>query len=199
MSTLEAFRLLATLDTPTVCNALEQIRPQAQGYTVKPLLCGFPVLPPIVGYARTAMLRAKTPPAGSAAEVKALRHAWYRHVDAGPRPSVIVMQDVDGEDAGYGAFWGEVHSAVHQGLGAVGLVTNGSVRDLPQWAPGFQFLAGSIGPSHAYAKLVGFGGAVERARVKGCDAILKNVVKCRRAASVQMGVGSKEGIVGRNE
>ncbi len=61
---------------------------------------------------------------------------------------------------GRGAFWGEVQSAIHVGLGARGLVTNGSVRDLDQWAPGFQFLAGSIAPSHAYAKPVGFGDEV---------------------------------------
>ena len=34
------------------------------------------------------------------------------------------------------------------------------MRDLDQLAPGFQFLAGSIGPSHAYATPVGFGDEV---------------------------------------
>ena len=53
----------------------------------------------------------------------------------------MVIEDLDGESAGSGAFWGEVQSAIHVGLGGVGLVTNGSVRDLDQWAPGFQFLA----------------------------------------------------------
>jgi regulator of RNase E activity RraA len=46
------------------------------------------------------------------------------------------------------------------GLGARGLLTNGSVRDLDQWAPEFQFLAGSISASHAYAKPVRVGGEV---------------------------------------
>ena len=36
-----------------------------------------------------------------------------------------------------------------------------TLDDLDQWAPGFQFLAGSIGPSHAYAKTVGFGQEVK--------------------------------------
>jgi hypothetical protein len=76
--------------------------------------------------------------------------------DAGPKPSLIVIEDLDGANAGYGAFWGEVQSAIHRGLGAVGLVTNGSIRDLPQWAPGFQVLAGSVGPPHAFANLVAF-------------------------------------------
>jgi hypothetical protein len=59
--------------------------------------------------------------------------------------------------AGYGAFWGEVQPAIHAGLGARP-VTNGS-SDLDQWAPGFQFLAARLAPSHAYAKPVASGPA----------------------------------------
>lgn len=166
---------LAAFDTPTVCNALEQVLPavRGHGYTHRPLICGFPDQAPMVGYARTATIRAKVPPAGSASEVRARRIAYYRYVEAGPAPVIVVIEDLDGADAGYGAFWGEVHSAVHLGLGALGVVTNGSVRDLPQWAPGFQYLAGSIAPSHAFADLVSFGGAVEVAgmRVRDGDLI----------------------------
>jgi regulator of RNase E activity RraA len=43
----------------------------------------------------------------------------------------------------------------------VGVVTNGSVRDLDQFAPGFQALAGSIGPSHAYGAPAGWGEPVD--------------------------------------
>jgi regulator of RNase E activity RraA len=89
-------------------------------------------------------------------EQRKLRDDYYRYVDAGPRPSVVVIQDLDGAQAGYGAFWGEVQSAIHAGLGAAALVTNGSVRDLDQWAPGFQFLAAKVAPSHAFAKPVAF-------------------------------------------
>jgi len=166
---------LAAFDTPTICNALEQVMPttQGSGYTHRPLLCGFPDQAPMVGYARTATLRAKSPPTGTRAELRALRAAYYRYVEAGARPSIVVIEDLDGADAGYGAFWGEVHSAIHAGLGAVGLITNGSVRDLPQWAPGFQFLAGSVAPSHAHAEVVAFGAPVEVAgmRVRDGDLI----------------------------
>jgi regulator of RNase E activity RraA len=47
-----------------------------------------------------------------------------------------------------------VHTHVHRGLGAEGVITNGSIRDLPVNAEGFQLLAGSIGPSHAYVHVV---------------------------------------------
>ena len=153
---------LAAYDTPTICNALERLDPslQARGYTTEPCVCGFPSQKPIVGYARTESIRSAQPPAASPAEQRAAQNDYYRHIDAGPKPSVVVIQDLDGADAGYGAFWGEVQSAIHVGLGARGLVTNGSVRDIDQWAPGFQFLAAKIAPSHAYAKPVSFGGEV---------------------------------------
>ena len=44
---------LRTLDTPTVCNALEVVAPDRRttGFTIEPLVCARPQLPPIVGYA----------------------------------------------------------------------------------------------------------------------------------------------------
>jgi regulator of RNase E activity RraA len=68
----------------------------------------------------------------------------------------MIMEDLD-DPPGYGAFWGEVQSNVHKALGALGVVTSGSVRDIPMIAPGFQMLAGSIGPSHAFVHVVDFG------------------------------------------
>ena len=165
MTTLTAADLaaLAAFDTPTVCNALERLDPatQASGcYITGSFVCGFPAMKSVVGYARTATIRAAKPSGLPAAEQRKLQNDYYRYVDAGRKPAIVVIEDLDGDAAGSGAFWGEVQSAIHVGLGTVGLITNGSVRDLDQWAPGFQFLAGRIGPSHAYAKPVAFGGTV---------------------------------------
>jgi regulator of RNase E activity RraA len=68
----------------------------------------------------------------------------------------MVIEDLD-EPPGYGAFWGEVQSNVHQALGCLGTVTNGCIRDIPMIPPGFQMLAGSIAPSHAYVHMVEYG------------------------------------------
>jgi regulator of RNase E activity RraA len=68
-----------------------------------------------------------------------------------------VIEDIDGDDVGYGAFWGEVQTNVHKALGVLGVVTNGSIRDIPMVAKGFQMLAGSIGPSHAFVRIEEFG------------------------------------------
>lgn len=153
---------LGRYDTPTICNAMEVIAPERRlsGYTVKPLVCPFPDLPPIVGYARTATIRATTASSLSAADQRAQRLAYYEYVGTGHGPRINVIQDLDGANTGFGAFWGEVQSALHKALGCLGVVTDGSIRDIPQWAPQFQALAGSIGPSHAFVHATGFGETV---------------------------------------
>jgi regulator of RNase E activity RraA len=150
---------LAQFDTPTICNALELIDPayRNQGFTTEPLQCIYPHLAPIVGYARTGTMRAVQGPRVSADEQKEIRIHWYKYVDEGPKPSIIVLQDLDGTRAGIGAFWGEVNTHVHRGLGAKGVVTNGSIRDIPMNASHFQLLAGSVMPSHAHVHIVSIG------------------------------------------
>jgi regulator of RNase E activity RraA len=158
-SLLEA---LARYDTPTICNAMEIVAPERRliGYTTKPLVCPFPDLPPMVGYARTVTIRSVIKSAVPAADQQKQRIAYYEYVGTGYGPRICVIQDIDGADVGYGAFWGEVQSNVHKALGCLGVVTDGSIRDIPQWAPGFQALAGSIGPSHAWVHAESFGAEV---------------------------------------
>ena len=151
---------LRQFDTPTVCNALEIVAPQrrAYGYTTSPLVCPDPDTV-MVGYARTATIRANAPSGRSGADDLAVRVGYYRHMAAGPQPTITVIQDIDASP-GYGAWWGEVNSSIHAGLGSLGVITNGSIRDLGEWAPGFGALAGSIGPSHAWVHVVEYDVAV---------------------------------------
>ncbi len=157
----EEFEFLRSIDTPTVCNLVEIVTParRGAGYTVRHLHCPFPDLPPIVGFARTVTIKAKDAFGMGDASYIQRRLDYLDYVAAEPRPSVMVIEDLD-EEPGYGAFWGEVQSNVHQALGCLGTVTNGSVRDIPMIPPGFQMLAGSIGPSHAYVHMVEYGGEV---------------------------------------
>lgn len=150
---------LRSFDTPTICNALEIVDAgrRLTGFTKRPLVCPFPDLPPMVGYARTATIRATHANEITGAKAREQRVGYYEYVASGPGPTVSVIQDLDGADVGFGAFWGEVQSAVHAGLGCVGVVTDGCIRDIPQWAPNFQALAGSIAPSHAHIHLHDYG------------------------------------------
>lgn len=154
--------VLAAFDTPTVCNTLEFLAPERRGigYTTEQLFCARPGRNPIVGYARTMTLRATHPQGGDVEANKQRKLDYYRYIDeGGPKPSVVVVQDLD-IHPGYGAFWGEVNTNIHKGLGALGVVTNGSVRDIPQCAPDFQMLAGKVGPSHAWVEIEDFDLAV---------------------------------------
>lgn len=174
---------LAKYDTPTICNAMEVVAPQRRliGFTTRPLVCPFPDLPPIVGYARTATIRATAASSLPPAEQQAQRLAYYEYVGTGVGPRISVIQDIDGAEAGFGAFWGEVNSAVHQALGCLGVITDGSIRDIPQWAPGFQALAGSIGPSHAHVHVAGFGDEI---RVSGMTVRSGDLIHADRHGAV---------------
>jgi regulator of RNase E activity RraA len=143
--------ILERWDTPTICNGLELIAPErrAIGFTVEPMVAADRELPPIVGLARTGLIRAKEPPRGPIPP----REDWYDYVAALDLPTIAAIQDID-DRPGYGAFWGEVQSTVHLALGVRGCVTNGSFRDVEMLAPGFQIIGGRIGPSHAHVHMV---------------------------------------------
>jgi regulator of RNase E activity RraA len=150
------FSFLRSIDTPTVCNLMEIVAPERRGsfYTVKHLHCPFPNLPPMVGFAKTVTMRARDKVGGPSYMAKRMDYLDY--VAAAPQPGIAVIEDLD-DPAGYGAFWGEVQTNVHKALGCLGTITNGSIRDIPQIAEGFQMLAGSLSPSHAYVHVEDFG------------------------------------------
>lgn len=156
MNDSQLFRDLAEVDTPTVCNALEIVtgRRTASGFTTGRVVPMDPGLPAMVGYAVTAKLRASAPSEEDAEGVLRRRLDYYRMVGdaASLQPTIVIIEDTD-VPAGVGAYWGEVNVAIHLGLGVKGVLTNGSMRDLGDVDEGFQVLAGTIGPSHAYVHL----------------------------------------------
>ena len=177
------FSFLRSIDTPTVCNLIEIVAPErrGEGYTVSHLHCPFPDLPPMVGYARTVTIRSVVQSALPAAEQGKRRIAYYEYVGTGFGPRITVIQDIDGPDVGYGAFWGEVQSSVHKALGCLGVITDGSVRDLEAMAPDFLVLAGSVMPSHAHVHLVDYGGTVS---VAGMTVSPNDVIHADRHGAV---------------
>lgn len=149
--TADEIASLVEIDTPTICNLLEMVVPERRGFgfTVQHLHCLYPHMKPIVGFARTATMRAKDPAGSTPDEARSSRNRYLDYVASGDVPKICVVQDVD-ERPGYGALFGEVNSTVHKALGCLGLVTDGSVRDIDQLAPDFQVLAGLVAPSHAF-------------------------------------------------
>ena len=74
---------------------------------------------------------------------------YYRSIAEAQKPAVAVIEDCDYPDC-VGAFWGEINTTVHKGLGVSGALTNGVMRDLGDVPADFPVIAGSIGPSHAF-------------------------------------------------
>src|SRR5580700_9990362 len=93
-------------------------------------VCPFPGLPPMVGYARTVTIRSVLKSSLPPDEQARRRIAYYEYMGTGLGPRITVIQDIDGPDVGYGAFWGEVQSNVHKALGCLGVITDGSIRDI---------------------------------------------------------------------
>jgi regulator of RNase E activity RraA len=153
---------LGAFDTPTICNALEVVAPdrRAFGFNRRPLVAPFTAARPVVAFARTATIRSREADPRDQKDARKRRLAYYEHIAAKPTPSIAVIQDLDGPDIGLGAFWGEVNSNIHKGLGCAGVITDGSVRDLDMWATDFFVLAGSIMPSHASVHVVDVGTVV---------------------------------------
>ncbi len=162
--------LLRSVDTPTVCNAIEvaQGKRGFDGFTKGTLQHSRPGAPPMVGFARTAKIAGRNPPAESPEVLRERRLDYFRSMAAGPRPGVAVVEDTDGPNCIAG-WWGEVHSAVHKGLGLSGAVSNGVMRDLDVMEPGFPVLAGSIGVSHGYVHVKEIGSPVSIFGLEVCQ------------------------------
>ncbi|NBV20808.1 MAG: RraA family protein [Proteobacteria bacterium] len=157
----EQLTALRRLDTCLVANAIEffSVRLRNEGFANSSIRCLFPQLPPMVGYAVTVKTRCSSPSADGHGYLE--RTDWWNHVLAVPAPRVVVIQDAD-RAAGTGSFVGEVHASILQALGCVGVVTNGTVRDVGAVeAMGFQLFASGLAVSHAFTHIVEIGGTVE--------------------------------------
>lgn len=150
--------LLRKVDTPTVCNAIEVAHGKRgfNRFTKGTMHHCKPGDPAIVGFARTAKISGLAPPNEAPEIIRARRMEYFHSMAGGSLPSAAVVEDVDYPNCIAG-WWGEVHVAVHKGLGLAGAVTNGVMRDLDVMDAGFPVLAGSIGPSHGFVHAVEIG------------------------------------------
>ena len=153
--------LLRSVDTPTVCNAIEvaQGKRGFNDFTRGTMLASDPD-GVVVGYAATAKIAAVKPPSEAPDVIRARRMAYYKMMAEAPHPSVAVIEDEDFPDA-IGAYWGEVNTTVHKGFGMSGTLTNGVMRDLGDMADDFPVIAGSIGPSHGFVHVTDLDGPVQ--------------------------------------
>jgi regulator of RNase E activity RraA len=145
---------LRRFPSPTVANALERfrLRSRCDGVTHIGVQCQYPELGPVVAYAVTLTVRSARPPEGGKSPS---RKPYWDYVLTAPAPRIVVAQELDQPPGG--SFWGEVNANIHQALGCVGALTDGTVRDLDEVRRlGFHFLSAGVEVSHGYARLEAF-------------------------------------------
>jgi 4-hydroxy-4-methyl-2-oxoglutarate aldolase len=159
--TKEEFQDLKLLDSCAVANAIERFRIQLrnEGYAEGGLVCRYPHLPPMLGYAMTLKVRSAAPPSRGATFLQ--NNGWWDVLLAVPAPRILVLQDMD-RFPGAGALIGDLHVCILKTLDCVGVITNGAVRDVTRIETlDFQMYSKSLSVSHAYSHIVHVGGPVQ--------------------------------------
>ncbi len=153
--TAQELAFLRSVDSPTVANAIEafRVRDRMEGYIGGAVRCLFPDLGVMVGQALTVTMTSRP---GSAAGREAYWAMWDA-LERVPRPSVLVIQDVSGAPSRC-AYCGEVMATIARRLGAVGVVTDGGLRDLAEVrALGMHYYASYAVVSHGNFEIVEVG------------------------------------------
>ncbi len=118
---------LKGVDSPTISNAIEpfKVRDRTEGFIGGEVRALFPEMPPMVGIALTVTMT-NTPGA-----IPERENYWrmYEVLSQLPAPSVLVVQDVSGAPSRC-ALAGEVMATMAMRIGAVGMVTDGGLRDV---------------------------------------------------------------------
>ncbi|MCL5947282.1 MAG: hypothetical protein M1298_04620 [Chloroflexi bacterium] len=150
---------LAAIDSPTLANAIETFNRYPRlghfaGYDVR---CLYPDLPPVCGYAITC--RGDSTTEGRRG-TRGLDELWQALAEISG-PKIVVIEDA-GQDRIHSCHCGEVMATTMKRLGAVGLLTDGGVRDLHevQRLGGFQFFAAGLVVAHGNPLIFDIGAPV---------------------------------------
>ena len=139
-------------DSPTLFNAMVvKLGLPNEEYTTHAIRCLLPDLGNVVGYAVTSEVTTNDPDTPSLDWLD-----YYAWLEQTPGPLVAVMRDVDSRP-GRGACFGDGMATIHQRLGVVGAIVEGTMRDLagirtvglPVWAWG-------LTPGHGVFNLTRF-------------------------------------------
>ncbi|HLI07931.1 MAG TPA: RraA family protein [Ktedonobacteraceae bacterium] len=151
----EQLSALRRIDSPTISNAIEtfNVRPRVAGYVGYDIRCIFPELPPTVGYAVTCTVDSTTEGRQGIGF-----NRLYELLAAAPKPAIVVMQDV-GPDRLHSCHAGEVMSTTMKRLGAIGILTDGGLRDAKEVRAlgGFQYFCAGLVVSHGNPVCVSVG------------------------------------------
>lgn len=154
-----ALNYLKSVDSPTIANAVEvfDLRDRTEGFIGGRVQCQFPDLGVMVGRALTVtMSNAPGPVAG--------RDGYWEMWDALEKmdgPVVLAIADASGAPHRV-AYAGEVMTTIAMRLGAVGMVTDGALRDVEEVHElGFHYFMKYPVVSHANFEITSVGEPIE--------------------------------------
>ncbi|GAB3598149.1 RraA family protein [Microbacterium tumbae] len=155
----EELAFLTSVDSPTVANAIERfaIRDRTEGFIGGNVQCTYPELGSMVGRALTVTM-------SNAPGAPAQREGYWRMweaLEAMEGPVVIVVADASGAPERV-AYAGEIMSRLAQRLGAVGMVTDGALRDIDEVREiGFHYFMRYPVVSHANYEIASVGQPID--------------------------------------
>ena len=153
---------LRAIDSPTIANAIEhfKVRPRVSGYAGAGLRCLIPGMGTMLGYAVTCK-------GDSTTEGKDRRdHAdLYRAIaSVQPLPAVVVIGD-DGDPSriDLSCHAGEMMATTMKRVGAIGLITNGGIRDIKEVTAlgGFHYFGRGLVVAHGQPCIYDVGATVD--------------------------------------
>jgi len=162
--TQDYIRQLATIDTPTISNAIEEfgLRCPTTGFMGPEVKSLFPELGVMMGYAVTATAHTTT----SNVQREICIHELLQAIHDSPKPAVLILKS-EGIQPIRTCVIGELIVLSMRKFGAIGVVTDGCIRDIQQVRKaGFHaFAAGSV-VSHGLPSLCRINAPVEISDVK---------------------------------
>ena len=156
----EAIGYLKSVDSPTLSNAIEdlKVRPKHEGFAPENVRCLFPEFGRMCGFAVTAQVEtiSQMTPTDRGIFVD-----LFEAVHASPKPAIVVLQEI-GAQPELAAHCGEVMATIFTRLGAIGLVSDSAVRDIPEVrAIGMHYFARGAVASHGHFHIVRVGVPVQ--------------------------------------
>ncbi len=158
--TAEQLEELRSVDSPTVANAIEvfKVRDDSQGFLGMDIKCLTPEFGVMVGYAVTVTADSTTP---GRARSRQGHVRVFEAIAAAPKPAVVVVKNI-GPRPTHACFHGDVLATLSKRLGAVGIVTDGGVRDLDGIRPlGYHVFAAGLVVAHGTFNFLDVGIPVE--------------------------------------
>jgi regulator of RNase E activity RraA len=140
---------LLSVDSPTISNAIERfkVRPRYEGFMGPRIVCRFPEMGRVCGYATTCTIVEYDP---NFPPDPAERYKWLESIAMSPKPALCVVKDMCHRKGWY-SHWGEIVGTQVQTLGATGIITDGAVRDLEALrAMGMKVWSEHVVVSHGY-------------------------------------------------